>query len=87
MDEPRYKIISEIETRVNLDAEIATRQELVADIETRQILEVEIATRQEIVAEVTTRSTEDGYYASVSDETLHLLKSVSVDGEELFLNG
>ena len=87
MGNKRSEIIAEITTRQSLDAEITNRLNLVAEIESRQNLEAEITTKQEIIAMVETRVVEGGYYASVQNGTLHLQKEISVDGNELMING
>lgn len=87
MDKQIFELVVEIETRQNLEAGIETRPELTAEISTREILDTSIETRQELIVEVGTRVVEDGYYATVTDETLHLVKGISVAGDGLILNG
>lgn len=87
MDEKVFDLVVEIETRQELEADIETRPELTADVLTRELLEASIETRQELIVEVDTRVVEDGFYATVMDETLHLTKGMTVNGDELILNG
>lgn len=87
MDKQIFELVVEIGTRQELDTSIETRLELTAEITTREVIDASIETRQDLIVEVGTRVIEDGFYATVTDETLHLVKGMSVDGNGLVLNG
>lgn len=82
----RAQISVDIDDRQRIETDILNRDNLIVEIEPRLELTVDIVTRQDLEVVVETLGNEDGYYASVKDETLHLLKRVNVTGSELVLN-